>query len=556
MAYPLFHPEGPRDLPMTLSPDEFAEYFPGEGDHVEFKQGIPETKIKEAVAAFSNSDGGVVFLGVADDGALVGVATDGEALARIHRVVAGVRNPGRYDIRPLLVGSVAVLVLSVARRREGFAQMQDGRILVRRGAMNAAPFDTELTRFITERSLARFESAPTSATADHIDPALLSDLADVSGWKEATPERLYEAGLVAQPSAGSSLTVAGALYLTERPADALGKAYIEVFRYRDESDIYDRRTEYAGPLPAQVESATRALVDELGADVVVLGLRRHELPRIPEPVLREAIANAVAHRTYEVTGQAVRIDIRPDRVVVRSPGGLPEPVTVANMRDQNAARNVHVIKMLRRFHLAEDAGRGVDVMQDTMEAALLEPPEFLADESRVEVVLRLGSAVTPHERAWIAEVERRGEIRSQDRVILLHAARGESLNNTAVRELLGVDSVHARAALRRLRDLGYLTQLGTRGGASYVLSGDLGPPAGLRLSDADLREIVLEMAGGGAVTNEAVRERTGMERAPVLALLTAMVEVGLLERRGSRRGTHYLLADSLQMDAPEEPEPF
>lgn len=548
MAYPLFHPDGPRDLPTVLSPDELAAHFPGEGDHIEFKQGIPETKIKEAVVAFSNSDGGVVFLGVADDGALVGVAADGEALARIHRVVAGVRNPGRYDVRPLLVGGVTVLVLSVARRREGFAQMQDGRVLVRRGAMNTALFDTELARFITERALVRFESAPTSAASDRIDPVLLADLAEVSGWKEATPERLYEAGMIERPSADSPLTVAGALYLVERPADVLGKAYIEVFRYRDESNIFDRRTEYTGSLPAQVEAATRALVDELGADVVVLGLRRHELPRIPEPVLREAIANAVAHRTYDVSGQAVRIDIRPDRVVVRSPGGLPEPVTVANMRDQNAARNLHVITMLRRFRLAEDAGRGVDVMQDTMEAALLEPPEFLADESRVEVVLRLGSTVTPHERAWIAEVERRGEIRPQDRVILLHAARGEALNNSAVRGLLGVDSVHARGALQRLRDLGYLTQLGTRGGSSYVLRGDLGPPAGLWLSEADLREVVLEMAAAGAVTNEAVRERTGMERAPALALLTAMVEADLLERRGSRRGTHYVLAGGRQMD--------
>jgi len=275
----------------------------------------------------------------------------------------------------------------------------------------------------------------------------------------------------------------------------------------------------------------------------VIGLHRHELPRIPEPVLREAVANAVAHRTYENARQPVRVELRPDRVVITSPGGLPEPITLENIRQQNAARNSDVIKALRRFRLAEDAGLGVDVMQDTMEAALLEPPEFDADGAHVGVVLRLGSTVTPQERAWIAEVERRGEIKAHDKLLLLHAARGELLTNTSVRELLGVDSTHARAALQRLRNLGYLQQSGERGGASYTLAKELGPPAGLQLAGDELEALVLTLASKGRVTNEQVRGRTGLERNQVLGLLSRLVESGRLEKHGERRGTYYTLAD-------------
>ena len=57
MAYPLFHELGPQQTPMLMSRTEFADAFPGEGDYVEFKQGIPETKIAEAVTAFSNAEG-------------------------------------------------------------------------------------------------------------------------------------------------------------------------------------------------------------------------------------------------------------------------------------------------------------------------------------------------------------------------------------------------------------------------------------------------------------------------------------------------------------------
>lgn len=542
MTYPIFHELGPRDLPMTLPPGQFRTEFPGESDHVEFKQGLPETKIREAVTAFSNSEGGVVLLGVRDDGAIQGISADGETLAKVHRIIAWVRNPGRYDLRPLLVGDKTVLVLAVHRRREGFAQMQDGRVMVRRGAMNTPLFDTDLARFVSSRALTRFEATPVEARLRAANPDLVEGVRSACGWSsQSLPVRLFEAGLTAAADDDAPMTVAGALYLLDRPADVLGKSYVEVFRYRANAPTYDRRYEIAGPIDQQVEQTTRALLDELGSDVVILGVHRHELPRIPPTVLREAVANAVAHRTYEATGQPVRIEIRPDRVVVRSPGGLPEPVTLANMREQNAARNVATIKLLRRFRLAEDAGLGVDVMQDTMDAALLEPPEFDADATHVQVTLRLGSAVTPQERAWIAEIEERGDIRPSDRVILLHAARGEVLTNAEVRDLLDVDSVHARAALQRLRDQGYLAQSGTRGGASYVLAQDLGPPAGLRLSPCELEHVVLALADEGRITNEDVRERLGLDRARVLALLTRLVDDGRLVRYGQRRGTYYTL---------------
>lgn len=542
MAYPMFHEAGPRDVPMTLLPDQFVREFPSEGDFVEFKQGLPETRIREAVAAFSNTDGGVILLGVRDDGRVQGITADGEALARVHRIVAGVRSPGRYDVRPLVVGDLSVIALSVSRRREGFAQMQDGRILVRRGAMNTAIFDVELARFVSQRALTRFESTPLAPTLRDADLSLIERVRVAYGWSESNvSDRLREAGLVEESHPDAHLTVAGALYLLPRPADVLGKAYVEVFRYRDDSETYDRRFEVSGPADQQVEQTTRQLMDELGSDVVILGVHRHELPRIPEPVLREALANAVAHRTYETSGQPVRVEIRPDRVIVRSPGGLPEPVTLANMRDQNAARNVDVIRTLRRFRLAEDAGLGIDVMEDTMEAALLEKPEFAADSGHVDVVLRLGSTVTPRERAWIAEIEQRGEIRPSDRILLLHAARGEVLTNGFARELLGVDSVHARSALQRLRDLGYLSQVGQRGGTSYALALELGPPAGLRLDESELRRVVTSMAAEGRITNESVRRRTGLDRARVLALLNELVEAGALHRHGERRGTYYTL---------------
>lgn len=528
---------------MVMSTSDFVQAFPGEGDHIEFKQGIPEEKVREAVAAFSNADGGVILLGVRDDGTVTGLEVTGETEARVHRLILGLHDAGRYLLHRLSVADRTVLVVAVQRRRDGFTQLADGRVLLRRGAMNSPLFGAELRAFVSRRSLSRFEATPVPVELADADPDLLEKVRGAYGWSDTVNvDRLHETGLVADLSSNPKLTAAGALSLTDDPSIVLGKAYVEIFRYRGGATTYDKRVEIRGPIDTQVAQTVHEVMDELGSDMVILGVKRFELPRIPEQVLREAIANAVAHRDYEISGQAVRVEIWPDRLLIRSPGGLPEPVTLENLREQNAPRNLDVIRLLRRYRLAEDAGMGIDVMEDGMEAALLERPKFESDGTHVTVIFTVHSTVTPQERAWIGEIEQRGQITSSDRVVLLHAARGEVLTNSRVRDLLGVDSVHARASLTRLRDLGYLAQSGERAGSTYALARELGPPRGLELGPAELRTLIVSIASeAGRVTNESVRRRTGLERAPVLSVLNALVEDGELVRHGERRGSYYTL---------------
>ena len=550
MSYPPFHWANTDPVPMVVSTAEFADLFPGEGDYVEFKQGLGITALREAVTAFSNADGGVIAIGVSNDGQIHGHRLTGEAQAKIHRLVSEVHQAGRYDIRSVPVGGKSVTFLAVDRRREGFAQDTDGAVLVRRGASNVRLFGAELGAFMAERRLSRFDATRTDVTLEEADASLLDGVAAAWGWgPDGRTDRLVEHGLAIR-NRELRLTVAGALYLLEDPSSALGKSFIEIYRFPQGVRDYDKRTEIRGPLNVQVEDATNQVMNELGAELVVLGLRRYELDRIPRSVLREAIANAVAHRDYESTGTAVRIEIRPDRVVISSPGCLPEPVTVSNIREQQAARNLATIDTLRRFRLAEDAGRGVDLMEDDMLANMLQKPVFIDSGQAVTVELLLGSSVAPAERAWLLELEQRGEVSPQERVVLVHAARNESLTNSYVRDILSVDSVDARSLLQRLRDGGFLSQSGTKGGAVYRLAGDLAPPAGLRLGPEQLADLIEELAQDRPVTNALVREHTGLDRAEAIRLLNDLVRQGRLVQVGSRRGTRYVLPGEDETQLP------
>lgn len=522
-----------------LTRTEFLAAFPDEGPFVEFKAGVSSEQTQNTAVAFSNADGGVILIGVSDDATIRGRRLDAGTQDDIHRSLANARDIGRYAVHQVDVDGVGVIVVAVDRRREGFAQTSAGVVRVRRGTRDDPLFGSELVRFALERTPSRYETTPLAHPSSSADPALRGEVRAAYGWKRATVERLEEIELVA----GEHLTVAGALFLLREPGPSVGKTHVEIRRFPDDTTIdYDRRDEITGPLQHVLPQVVANVMRELGSELVVIGSRRYDLPRIPEIVLREAIANALAHRSYEATGTPVIVELRPAAVLIRSPGGLPEPVTVDNLREANSARNRAIIAVLRRFRLAEDAGRGIDVMLDTMAEQMLDPPRFadLGHEVRVELPTR--SVVAPIERAWLLELERREALQPADRLVLVHAARGELLTNSAVREILGLeDPLEARRVLTRLRSEGFLEQHGTRGGATYRLSAGLAPPAGLRLNRDELDDVIVKLAAEGPIRNANVRNATGLDRAQALAALERLVQARRLSRSGQRRGTTYAL---------------
>jgi ATP-dependent DNA helicase RecG len=523
---------------MSLA--EFKREFPEENECVEFKQGVSRNQIQDTVVAFSNASGGVILIGIADDGKVVGKPYDSGTVDAIHQVMRDVHDPGRYSLHQLLVEDRPVVVVSVARRQEGFSQSSSGVVRIRKGTRDEPLFGAALQHLINERATRRYELTPTSLTIEEADPDLLRDLQEKFGWATDQVEgRLVDTGYAVD----GRLTVSGALLLSNDPGQVLGKAHVELLRYRsDESVDYDLRLTIKGPLPVQLEQAVQRILDELGTELVVLGMRRYDLPQVPPVVVREAIANALAHRSYELDRTPVRIHIRPSSVSILSPGGLPEPVTVENIREATAPRNLGVIRALRRYGLAEDAGRGIDVMEDTMLEEMLDPPKFEDNGHEVIVTLPVRSAVAPVERAWIRELERRGTLRGPDRLVLIHGARGETLTNARVREILQTDESSAREVLHRLRDTGFLEQKGARGGATYHLEGSLAPPAGLRLGPVELADLIETMATEGPISNADIRAATGLNRSEVRALLAKLVKEGRLLQSGERRGTRYQAA--------------
>ncbi|HVX23045.1 MAG TPA: ATP-binding protein [Acidimicrobiales bacterium] len=535
---------------MVMAEDEFRREFPGESEHLEFKQGTTWKKIQEAAVAFSNGDGGVIFVGVAPDGRITGVTDPGERAREVHQAIQGVSNPGRYEVHELTVGANTLLVISVERRKEGFAQTSEGVVRIRRGASNPPLMGTDLSRFVAERAFESFENTPTALAPTEADPALLDRLVTAYDWRpegwrsEDVRPLLREAGFVSLQRREERLTVVGALLLLVDPSRIGCRAFIDIRRYREGEQEPDRTWTVSGSAAEQIERATADILREVGSSTAVLGVQRVDMPKLPPRAVREAVANAVAHRSYQNAGSAVRIEIHSDRVRITSPGGLPEPVTVEHIRVQQAARNRTLLDALHRMGLAEDLGRGIDRIEDDMVADLLQLPEFEDDQSFFTVTLRLVGTFTPLERAWVRQLIDRDQLDARSAPVVVEAARRGAITNSDVRALLGIDSVDARNLLQRLVAERVFEQRGERAGTVYVVAASAGAPVHVRHTVEELAQMVLVMAEEGPITNALVRDRTGLDRMAALNLLQRLVTDGRLQREGTRRGTRYSRASA------------
>ena len=98
------------------------------------------------------------------------------------------------------------------------------------------------------------------------------------------------------------------------------------------------------------------------------GLVREDRWLLPEPAIREALVNAVAHRDYAITGSKVLLEVFSDRVDVSSPGSLPNHMSVESVRAGGVprSRNELMVNYMVVRGLMEQRGRGWPIMRRAM----------------------------------------------------------------------------------------------------------------------------------------------------------------------------------------------
>jgi ATP-dependent DNA helicase RecG len=225
-----------------------------------------------------------------------------------------------------------------------------------------------------------------------------------------------------------------------------------------------------GPVGEALDAAFRAVRRNLRTYSVVRGTGRYDELEIPDEVIREALANAVVHREYGeyFEGQAVSVDIYPDRLEVTSPGGLWGGKTKENIGDGiSVCRNAALMRLMSLMPLpgnsglpTEGNGSGIPLMKSAMASRALAEPEFVPGIDSFKVILNRGGAEIAENRQWLDRAVEH-DLDRHERAVAAILRRTGSATVSLIRDRLGIDSDEIRKAFQGLVDDGVLKWTGT-----------------------------------------------------------------------------------------------
>lgn len=234
----------------------------------------------------------------------------------------------------------------------------------------------------------------------------------------------------------------------------------------------DRRfetVELRAPLISLIRRARAAILDDLpkAFSLPPGQLHRKDIPLVPDRVIREAVVNAVMHRSYRVQG-ALQIIRYANRLEIRNPGHslvsedrLGEP--------GSETRNPVIAAILHDTNLAETKGSGIRVMRQLMDEVGLTPPTFESDRERNQFVVTLlfHHFLSSEDWAWLRQFQDI-ELTDEQARALVFVREAGAITNAAFRAINHMDVLTASQQLRRLRQNDLLQQKGKGSQTYYV----------------------------------------------------------------------------------------
>ena len=549
-----------------------VQHRQSELDSVEVKaahRGTPK-RLHQALSALGNRPGGgVILFGLNEetDFGLVGVWNAQRLQEEVTHLATDAMEPA---LRPRFTVDeidghvvVAAEVDEVAVDRKPCFYKQDGLpkgAYLRVGNSNRQMSEYEVFGFLSAHGQPRDdEQVVPNASLDDLDQARLDGYLDdlrrarpraeyLHGDRDETLERLH---VVARDGAILRPTVAGLLVFGKYPQEFFPQLMITYVHYfgttREEETPQGERfldnRRFEGPIPAMLEEAEVYVLSALRKASLIEGLFRRDIPEYPLRALREALANAVAHRDYSGYVQSSYIEVRlyADRIEVKSPGGLFGNVTVDNLEDEHSTRNGRLMRLLEDVQVVENRGSGIRGMLQAMREANLEPPRFDDRRASFLVTFRNHTLMNPESIAWLNRFAVL-PLNDRQRLALVYLRQQEQLSNADYRRLNHVDALVAGSELRGMVQARLVTQHGAGRWTYYALDTMLRDSADESTRDQSIEDRVLDFVRQkGSITNSECQSLLGLDSPRAFRLLDKMVRTGLLRPERARRWRRYVL---------------
>ncbi|OEU81073.1 MAG: ATP-dependent DNA helicase RecG [Desulfobacterales bacterium C00003060] len=326
-----------------MTDDRLATIASGEDSTRQFKVNMRNVdSLASEMVAFANSDGGTIFIGVADDGSKRGLLP--KDVARINQLISNaasqhIRSPLTVQTENVQLSTERiVIVLTVPKGLDKPYFDKNGVIWLKCGAdKRRINSKEELRRFFQLSDQFHADELPTKAGIDKLDKLRFRDfIRDVYklNFPDDPRDLIHLLQNMSLATDIGSLNLAGVLLFTERPEWIKPQFVVKAIRYPGNeihvSDYLDTE-DFSGPLSKIFNDSLSFIMRNLHKVQYGRGVNAPGLPEIPELVFEELLVNALIHRDYLVSAP-IRLFIFDNRIEIISPGHLPNNLTVERIR--------------------------------------------------------------------------------------------------------------------------------------------------------------------------------------------------------------------------------
>lgn len=400
---------------------------------LEFKQQLSKSYLK-TVSAYANYGTGKIIFGIADDGTPVGLADPQDTCLRIEHAINDSIDPvPRFELA--IEGDTRTVTLTVHEGPDK-PYLSSGRAYRRTDTSTVEVSRLEYGRLVLTGEHVSFD-ALVAKEQDLAFGHLEKELASKLGLKPLDQNSLISLELMT-PS-GEYCNAAALL------ADSNHFPGIDIARFGESINIINARHTFEHMSVLEQMQRTLEVFDTYYAYEEIVGFERIAKTLVPREAFREAIANALVHRCWDVRAN-IKVGMFADRIEITSPGGLPAGITeeLYLAGGPSVARNPILANVFFRLGHIERFGTGIPRIPDEYAHETVSPSFALRDSS-ITVML----PVTVLENVTLDE-----------EAILAVLAKGSALTRSQISEKTQLSKSKAIRTLNALVEKGLVTKVG------------------------------------------------------------------------------------------------
>ena len=439
-----------------------------ESEKIEFKE-IFIDEIKKEAVAFANSQGGVIYVGIRDDGEVIGIDNSDEIMQKAANMLRDAIHPDitmfvHYRIENMEGKEVLAIEIQSGTDKPYYIYkngLKPSGVYIRQGSSSVPASESAIRQMIKDTDGDVFEqmrSLDQELTFSETEQRFLEKEIDFGGSQRQTLELV---------SLDGQYTNLGLLLSDQCPFTVK----CAVFSGKDQSAFQDRK-EFSGSLLKQLDEVYAFIDRHNNLSASFSGLYRNDTRDYPESAIREALLNSFVHRDYSYSA-SILISIYEDRIEFVSIGGLIDGIGLDDvLAGLSICRNRQLADIFYRLDLIEAYGTGLPKIVNAYLGSSVRP-EFLTTQNTFKTILpnrnKKKQADVLKERTFLDHIQTSRKQESPEQRIADYLAEHGSIKRSEVEKLLGVSQATSGRLLKRMMEDGKLYRSGNGKMARYEL---------------------------------------------------------------------------------------